>query len=212
MAVWTVSAEQGTGGDRLSAALAAASDVRLLDREALVLLARTFNPEITGAAKVGELERTLGRPGMALLALGIPFSPLAGDMVRELQLRQALTGLGRTVLTRAAHEPCVIFASAAFAALAGYAGPVHVRLRAPLEWRIAQHARERVLSRRAAEKEVREDDRRKHGWVRSIYHVEIDDPRQYSIVLDASRFSLERQVETLLAAGGVAMPASMLAH
>jgi hypothetical protein len=205
MAVWTVAAEQGTGGDRLSAALAAAADVELLDRDALAVLAHELNPEITDGATIDELERTVGSPGITLLALGIPFSPLAGELVRDLQLHHALPALGRAVLDRAAHEPCVIYAPAAFAALAGHAGPVHVRLRAPLEWRIAQHARERFLSRRAAEKEVREDDRRKHAWVRSIYHVEIDDPRHYSLVLDASRFPLERQVETLLAAAGVVL-------
>ena len=50
---------------------------------------------------------------------------------------------------------------------------------------------------------MREDDHRKHAWLRSIYHVDIDDPRHFSLVLDVSRFSSERLVETLIAAGGV---------
>jgi cytidylate kinase len=40
-------------------------------------------------------------------------------------------------------------------------------------------------------------------WVKSLYRVDIDDPRLFSLVLDASRFSPERLVDTLLAAGGV---------
>jgi hypothetical protein len=203
MAVWTVSAEQGTGGDRISAALADAADVELIDREALALLARDLNPEITDGAKIDELEQCVGRGGVTLLALGIPFSPLAGDMVRQIHLQHALPELGRDVTRRAACEPCVIFASAAFAALQDHHAAVHVRLRAPFEWRTAQFAREHCVNHRCAEKAVREDDHRKHAWVKSIYHVDIGDPRQFCLVLDVSRFSTERLVETLMAAGGV---------
>jgi cytidylate kinase len=39
--------------------------------------------------------------------------------------------------------------------------------------------------------------------VKSLYHVDIDDRRLFSLVLDAGRFTSERLVETLLAAGGV---------
>jgi hypothetical protein len=38
--------------------------------------------------------------------------------------------------------------------------------------------------------------------VKSLYRVDIDDPRLFSLVLDASRFSPQRLLETLLAAGG----------
>jgi hypothetical protein len=203
MAVWTVSAEQGTGGDRISAALADAAGVELFDRDALALLAREINPEVTGGAKIDELEQCVGRGGVSLLALGIPFSPIAGDAVRQIQLQHALPELGRAVTRRAACEPCVIFASGAFAALDLHHSAVHVRLRAPIEWRIAQYAREHLVNHRCAVKAVREDDHRKHAWLRSIYHVDIDDPRHFSLVLDASRFSSERLVETLIAAGGV---------
>jgi hypothetical protein len=203
MAVWTVSAEQGTGGDRVSAALAAAADVALYDRDALALLAREINPDVTGADTIDELERSVGRGSVTLLALGIPFSPIAGEAVRQLQLCHALPSLGRAVTTRAARTPSVIFASGAFAALDAHPGATHVRLRAPLEWRIAQYANEHLVNHRCAEKAVREDDHRKHAWIKSIYHVDICDPKHFSIVLDVSRFSSDRLVETLLAAGGV---------
>ena len=113
--------------------------------------------------------------------------------------------LGRLVTRRAACAPCVIYASGTFGALADHASAVHVRLRAPLEWRATQYAREHVVSHRCAEKAVREDDHRKRAWLKSIYHVDIDDPRHFSLVLDASRVSHTRAVEILLAAGGVAL-------
>jgi cytidylate kinase len=36
-----------------------------------------------------------------------------------------------------------------------------------------------------------------------LHHVEIDDPSRFSVVLDASRLSPDRVVETLLSAAGV---------
>jgi hypothetical protein len=203
MAVWTVSAELGTGGECVAAELAAAAEIPLIDRDALALLARDLNPDLTGAGTIDDLERCVGKGGVTLLALGVPFSPLAGDMVRQLQLHHALPELGRAATARAARQPCVIAAAGAFAAMDAHPGAVHVRLRAPLECRIARYAREQLVSRRCAEKAVRGDDHRKHAWLRSIYHVDIDDPRHFSVVLDASRFSTDRLVETLLALGGV---------
>ena len=78
-----------------------------------------------------------------------------------------------------------------------------MRVRAQLEWRIANHQREHLVDRRCAEKALKRDDHRQPAWVRSLYRVDIDDGRLFSLVLDASRFSPERLVDTLLAAGGV---------
>jgi cytidylate kinase len=210
MAVWTVSAELGSGGDRVAAELAAAAEIPLIDREALSLLAHNLNPDIMGAKTIDDLERCAGKSGVTLLALGIPFSPLAGNMVRQLQLQHALPELGRAVAAQAAREPCVIAAAGAFAAMHEHPCAVHVRLRAPLECRIARYAREQLMNQRCAEKAVRGDDHRKRAWLRSIYHVDIDDPRHFAVVLDASRFSTDRLVETLLALGGVPLVGSAL--
>jgi cytidylate kinase len=98
----------------------------------------------------------------------------------------------------------VIYAPGAFAVLADCAPAVHVRLRAPLEWRIVNHQREELVDRRCAEKRLRNDDHRKQAWVKSLYRVDLDDTRLFSLVLDASRFSPDRLVDTLLAAAGVA--------
>jgi hypothetical protein len=201
MAVWTVSAEQGTGGDRISAGLAAAADVELIDRDALALLAHDINPGVIGGDTIDQLERSVGRGGVNLLALGVPFSPFAGELVRQLHLQHALPELGRVVTAQAARRPCVIAAAGAFAAMDTHHSAIHVRVRAPLEWRVAQYAREHLVDHRCAAKTVRADDHRKHAWLKAIYHIDIDDPRHFALVLDASRLCPERIVETLLATG-----------
>ena len=199
MAVWTISAQRGTGGTRLATELATAADVPLLDREALALFAHEIDPDFP---EVDELE---GRLGGRLNTLALSTAITAGsvDAFREIELRQKLPDLGRAVLAEAARSPCVIYVPAAFAALPQHPSAVHVRLWAPFEWRIATYQRENVVDRRGAEKALKQDDHNKRAWVKSLYRVDIDDPRLFSLVLDASRFSPQRLLETLLAAGGV---------
>ena len=136
MAVWTVSAELGTGGDLVAAGLAAAADIALVDRDALALLARDLNPDVTGASTIDELEQYVGKGGISLLALGIPFSPLAGDMVRQINSTTP-SGARAGGHGHAARQPSVISASGAFAAMEP-PGAIHVRLRAPLGCRVAR--------------------------------------------------------------------------
>jgi cytidylate kinase len=96
----------------------------------------------------------------------------------------------------------VILSPAAFAALAEHPGTVHVRLHAPLETRIAAYQRDHLVDRGRAEKAISRDDHVKGALVRSLYDVSVDDDRLFGLVLDTSRFTPERLIEVLLAAGG----------
>jgi hypothetical protein len=200
MAVWTISAQRGTGGTRLTTALATAANVPLLDREALALFAQQIDPDFPEVDD--ELDGRLGGR-LNALALSTAITACSVDAFREIELRQKLPDLGRAVVAEAARSPSVIYAPAAFAALPQHNSAVHVRLWAPFEWRIATYQRENVVDRHRAEKALKQDDHRKRAWVKSLYRVDIDDPRLFSLVLDASRFSPERLVDALLAAGGV---------
>jgi hypothetical protein len=199
MAVWTISAQEGTYGEEHAAALARAADVPLLDRSALLAYAHEIDSQI-GA--LDELEERFGGR-LNLAALGLAMTSGAADAFRELRLRQELPELGRAVVAEAARRPGVILASAAFAALQEHPTAIHVRLRAPLEWRIESYRRHRLVDRACAEKAVKHDDHVKRAWVKTLYHVDIDDPSWFSLVVDVSRFSPDRVVETMLAAAGV---------
>jgi hypothetical protein len=199
MAVWTIAAEGGTGGARVAASLAAAADAALLDRSTLALFARELNPDVGDA---NGLEERVGGL-LNLSALSIAMSTGSDEAFRELRMLRALPEIGRTIMRRAAQTRCVILASAGFAALPDHPSAIHVRLRAPLEWRIAAYQRERVVDRRCAEKALKHDDHVKHAWVRTLYGVDIDDARNFALTVDAGRVSPERIVELLLAAAGV---------
>jgi cytidylate kinase len=198
MTVWTISAQEGTGGTRVAAALAAAAGVPLLDREALSALAHAVDPALP---ELDELEARFGR--FTMLSLSAALSVGSVEAFQEVDLRHRLPDLGRAVLGEAARASCVIYLPAAFAALSDHPSALHVRLHAPLECRIASYQREHIVDRRCAEKALKRDDHRMQAWVRSLYRADIDDARRFSLVLDTSRFTPERLAEILLAAGGV---------
>src|SRR4051794_31152784 len=191
MALWTISAQAGTDGRAIATELAARSGVPLLDRGLLASHAHDLEPEIED---VDELEERLGGR-LHAFALSVALAGGAAEATQELRLRHALPDLGRAVLKEAAREPAVILAPAAFAALRDHPSAVHARLRSPFERRTAVYQRQELVDRRCAEKAIRRDDDHQRAWVRSLYHVDVEDPALFSVVVDVSRFPLDRVVD-----------------
>jgi hypothetical protein len=206
--IWTISAQEGTGGDQVAAELAAAAGVPLLDHDALAALAHDIDPDHLDVKEFDELEQRFGGRLTTLgLNMGMISGPVADAAIQELQLRHKLPELGRAVLTEAARRPCVILASTAFAALRDHPSSLHVRLHAPAAYRVAAFQHEHLVNHDCARKAIAHDDHIQRHWARSIYHVELDDDSLFTVVLDTSRFTLERLVNTLLTAGGITAPA-----
>jgi hypothetical protein len=204
MTVWTISAQEGAGGERIAAELAAAVGVPLLDRQTLARFACDLDPEHLEVDDFDEIEQRFGgRLRMFASSLAMTSGPAAAAALQEIQFRHRLPELARVVVTEVARRPCVILAPAAVAALPDHPGAIHVRLRAPLAYRVAAYQREHVVDRPCAEKAVKRDDHVKAAWLRSLYHIDIDDGRLFSLVLDASRFSPDKLVGVLLAAAGI---------
>jgi hypothetical protein len=199
MPVWTISAEEGTGGARVAADLAAAAAVPLLDFKALSSRARDVLGEMPDLPDLEE--RVGGRFNAILLSVALMGAASAGAQA-ELEFRRTLPQLGRAVLGEAARSPCVILAPSACVALRDHPGAVHARLRAPLEWRIAAYQREHIVDHATAEHAVKRDDHMKRAWVKTLYHGDLDDHRLFSLAVDVSRFTPERVVAILLAAAG----------
>ena len=196
MAIWTISAQAGTAGREVATELAARAGVPLRDRLELVAHARALDP----AAGVDEdIEARVGGRLNALV-LGAAMTAGSAEACRELQLRHALPQLARQVMREVARQPGVVLATAAFVPLADHPGAVHVRLQAPREWRVAAYARAEVVDRRRAEHAIDHEDHVQRDWVRKLFHVDVDDASLFSLVVDASRFSVDRIVDVLLAA------------
>ena len=204
MLVCTIAAEAGTDGELAARAVAAWSGAELFDREALIALARELNPEIGDLKDIEE--RVGSRLAAFAMGLAITGSP---EALRELELKKTIACLGREVLHEAARQPAVILAPGAFMALRDHPSAVHVRLRAPLGWRIDAYRRLQLVDRRQAERMIKHEDHLRRAWVKAIYHVDADDPANFSLVVDASRVSPDRVAAAALAAAGVDVP---LAH
>jgi hypothetical protein len=199
MTVWTIASQEGTPGHRVAAELASAAQVPFYDRAGLAELGRAAGIELPDLEKVEE--RFCGR---AAQLISLASGSGNAEVFAELNLRRTLPELGRRVIGEAARGPCVIDAGAAFAILDKSLAAVHVRIRAPFEWRVAAYQREQLVNRHHAEKAVHHRDHLERAWVRMLYHLDVDDGSGYTLVLDASRLSCDRLVEILLAAGGIA--------
>jgi cytidylate kinase len=193
MSVWTISAQIGTGGERVAAELAERAGVPLVDRHVLA----------SGLEGIGDVDSVERRVCSRLNAVGLTLALTAGapEAYRELRLRQDLPALARRLLGEATRQPTVVLAHAAFAALRDHPCAVHVRLRAPVAWRVDAVRREELLDRERAERHVRRDDQLHAAWVRALYDADLDDPDAFTVVVDASRMKPERIVDLLLAAG-----------
>lgn len=209
MAVWTISAEEGTGAGRIAAVLAEASGAALLDGRVLAHAAHEMTPELDDFDDIAELEERVGGR-LNLLALSMAIMAGSADAVRTVQLHRRLPEIGRIVVGAIARQPCVIVAPGAFAVLPDHHTAVHVRLRAPFAWRAATYQREHLVDLRRAEKTLKHDDRVKRSWVHSVFGADLGDPRPFSLVLDVSRLREDRIVDVLLAAAAV--PAAALAR
>ncbi|MDX6522260.1 MAG: hypothetical protein QOF08_2865 [Gaiellales bacterium] len=207
MTVWTIAAQAGAGGDRIAAELAASAGVPLFDRQTLARFAHDLNPDELEVEDIEQIEERFGgRLRMLALSTAMTTAAVAAVALPEIQFRNSLPELGRAVFKEVARQPCVILSPAAFAALAEHPGAVHVRIHAPLETRIAAYQRDHVVDRGRAVKAISHDDHVKSALVRSLYHVGLDDDRLFGLVLDSSRFTPERLIEILLAAGGAQVP------
>jgi cytidylate kinase len=198
MAVWTVSWQEGSGGDEVARLLAERAEVPLVDREAVTAIARRFGWTTEQAS---EYERHLPGP-LNRLALSLGMGMWAsGAVVEELDRPKTLAEAVELVYKQAARWPCVLLGRAGFAILADHPGCVHVRIRAPLTWRIERVARLEYVSRAEARERILADDRKRAAYVKLLYSADIDDPSHFDLICDASRFSQDALVELLLLAG-----------
>jgi hypothetical protein len=198
MAVWTVSWQEGSGGDEVARLLAERAEVPLVDREAVTAVARRFGWTTEQAS---EYERHLPGP-LNRLSLSVGIGMWAsGAVVEELDRPKTFAEAVELVYQQASRWPCVLLGRAGFAILADHPGSIHARIRAPLSWRIDRAARLEYCSRAQARERILRDDRKRAAYVKLLYAAEIDDPAHFDLICDASRFSQDALVDLLLLAG-----------
>lgn len=197
MAVWTISWQEGSGGGEVARLLSERAGVPLIDREVVEAIAAALE---TSPDQASEIERHLPGP---LLRMGLSASTLSNAAalgLAELKKPETLRHVVELVFRRAARWPCVLLGRGGFAILADHPGAYHVRIRAPLEWRAERHGLQHCLSAAQAHKALERDDRARETYIRQLYGRRIDDPANFDVVVDGSRFSTEEIVDLLLVA------------
>ncbi len=168
----------------------------LLDFKALSSL---FPDQLGDVPDLAHLEERVGGR-LNAIGLSLPIGSGSALAVAGLEFRRTLPELGRAVLGEAVRSSCVILAPSAFLGLRDHVSAIHVRIHAPLEWRVDAYQRDNVVDRPAAQRAVKHEDQMTRAWVKTIYHANLDDYSMFSVVVDASRFSTQRLVEMLIAA------------
>ncbi|HLH67089.1 MAG TPA: cytidylate kinase-like family protein [Solirubrobacteraceae bacterium] len=197
MTVVALSAAYGAAGSRIGPLLAERLDVPFVDRAIAIAVAERLDISVQAAIAEEErggpslLERMLA--GFAGAYTGAPAALPAEAITpadfhrasREALLAQAQTGRG------------VILGRGACAALREDPSVLRVRLTGPVERRVEQAAAARGIDRETARRALRALDRAHADYVRRFYDMDIDDPANYHMTLDATAFSVEACVDII---------------
>ncbi len=192
--VWTISAQSGVDGRRVATELADTLQIPLLDRDALL--------ELTGQG--GTADDLDDHMYNRVQQLGLTFAANFGA-VQATQELQFLTELGersREVMKRLGHERCVILAPSAVGAMPDHDQALHVRLWAPIEWRIERYAGMCMVSAAEAKHRVRELDRVQGEFASRLYQLDLNDLHRFDVAFNARTVDPRRLVAAILAAGG----------
>jgi cytidylate kinase len=198
--VITISREFGAGGSAVAARVAAALGWTVVDNEFVARVAEKAGcaPDAVEAAQErapGFLERlgrvlTLATPQLGEPDLGEPadlqeerIAKLTESVVRELAERGRVVLVGR----------------AAPAVLAWTEGTLHVRLVAPVPFRV-RVVRERLgVDDEEARRRLTETDASRARYHRRFYEREWADPVHYDLVLNTARFGFDGAADVITA-------------
>lgn len=231
MAVITIAGQLGSGGLEIGRRAAQLLEFDLLDHELLVAAAQRFGASVEALeardmhlSTLGEriasimrnlLERSaaagpaddvfLEQGGLSVLlartyqeAGAAPATP--ADEVSDTKYLEML----RAVMTDLAQGGnIVLMGRGGQMILREMPNALHVRTIAPLELRIERVMESEGLIREAASKRVREEDHHRETFFRKFFHVSVDDPFQYHLILNTGKVSYEGAAQAIVAAAPV---------
>lgn len=174
MTVITISREFGSGGDMLAERVAATLGYHLVDK--------AFISAVLCQYGLTEFELEYEKaPGF-----WESFDLEKTDR-RELMVRM----LNQVVRAVARHGNVVILGRSGYAILPGLADVLHVRLQAPVEYRISKVMAERKIDLSEATALVREKDRIRTAFVESFYRASWQAPHAFDIVINTAVVPLD---------------------
>lgn len=197
--VVAISRQFGSGGARIGRAVAQRLGFSYADREILAEAARALDLQPSDLEPLEE--HTTGfwaRVGL-MFAHGSPDTPYMPPALPAITEAQVATVEQQVIATMAARGRVVIVGRGAVHVLPKAADVLRVFLHAPLEARIdIAIAEYGFASRDEAEAVVRESDRARAAFARSLSGHDWCDATLYDVCLDTSAVGLERAAETIV--------------
>ena len=198
-----ISRQRGSGGSYIGRALADRLNLRFIDRQMLREAAEyllqhdpeeKIEPSGSWWSRLGET-LALGAPEVGY----VPPSPEATYEGEVFDVEKRI--IQRVVEGQIAAEPTVIVGRGAAQTLRGRACVLSVFLHAPEAWRIDRAKQVYSLTdSSAAQKMVRESDRARSRFIRSVADVEWTDAEVYDVTLDTSALGFEAVIDVIVRA------------
>jgi cytidylate kinase len=123
-------------------------------------------------------------------------SLISGGVVSDFAYRKRLK---ETLLVLAAHGECIIVGRGAAQLLAPET-TLRVRLVGPLDKRISRVSQRFGVSREEAARRIETTDRERNRFIQDYFSKDGTDPRQYDLVLNSSRFSVNQSADVIVEA------------
>ena len=105
--------------------------------------------------------------------------------------------LASVIISIAEHGQAVIVGRGANLVLSHEIG-FHVRIDAPLNWRVKQITQSQKISSREARKIINQHDSNRQAFIRRYFQSDVADATSYDIVLNTEKISVEKAVEIIL--------------
>jgi cytidylate kinase len=174
MSVITISREFGCGGSSIAEQVAQALGYHFVDKDTI---ARVLNQ--------------YGLPEFKEEYDAAPPSFWARFDAQRMERREVIASLlNQTLLALAQHGRMVIVGRCGYAVLPGYADVLHVRLQAPLPFRVRRLMEKQSLTDyAAAEAVVKEGDKIRAGFAEAYYGVKWDAIGAFDVVINTSKIS-----------------------
>ncbi|MGC8879161.1 MAG: AAA family ATPase [Anaerolineae bacterium] len=181
MSAVTVSRQVSSRGDELAALVAQRLGWRLISRELINRAAREAGVPEVALAEMDELGLLNIRPSArGWRAYRMQVERIIHNLADEGNV--VIVGRGGQVVLRM--RPDVL----------------HVRVVAPLEMRLSWLQQERGLSREAAAAYLETSCRTRARYIRRSYHVDVNDPSLYHLVINTGLLSLEQAANLIIQA------------
>jgi len=189
MPVIAVSREAGSLGRAVADRLAEKLGYRLYAENMISLIAETAHVDETSVLNIDEKGRSF-----------------VLDLLEELNTKYRFQSgnyfdtLVKTIGTINWQGGGVILGRGAAFIVRGKKANLVVRFTAPLEWRIGNMARECGISEEEARSRIHELDSARRAFIRNYFSADIDDPRNFDLVINNEFMDVETSVAVVLAA------------